>query len=150
MPDAAQPLLPMFDDEALAAPMAPAEPARTRRAPKAGPPTMRPGDARDLRAARRSFLGLAAAWNLSGPEVLRLLGEPLADEAERHERLRALLSVHRSLQLLAPDPTRCRALLRQPDPAFDDGSPLSLMLAGGQEAIARVRVHLAAQVAALP
>lgn len=140
----AQPLLPMFEDGALAAP---APMARKRRARKATLAALKPDNVAELRAARYAFLGLASCWGLSGEEVLRLLGEPVAAEAERHERLQALLGIRRSLQLLASDPDRCRLLLRQPDPVFDGHSPLSLMLAGGLAAIVRVRVHFAARVA---
>ncbi len=140
----AQPLLPMFDEGALAAP---APTVRKPQARTAAPAARKSGGVAELRAARYAFLGLASCWGLSGEEVLRLLGEPVAAEAERHERLQALLGIRRSLQLLASDPDRCRLLLRQPDPAFDGHSPLGLMLAGGPAAITRVRLHFAARVA---
>lgn len=139
----AQPLLPMFEDGALAASV---PIARKREARKAASAALKPDNVAELRAARYAFLGLASCWGLSGEEVLRLLGEPVAAEAERHERLQALLGIRRSLQLLASDPDRCRLLLRQPDPAFDGHSPLGLMLAGGPAAITRVRLHFAARV----
>lgn len=98
----------------------------------------------ELRALRFAFLGLVARWDLSAREALTLMGEPLEGEAERVDRLRALVGVGRLLLTLDPEREQCRALLRQPCPALGDAAPLQLMLAGGRPAIAKVNAHLAA------
>jgi hypothetical protein len=85
-----------------------------------------------------------ARWSLTGAETLTLLGEPLSEEHERHERLQALLGAHRSLLLLAPDPARCAKLLRDPDLALEGLSMLQVMINDGLPGIARVRAHLLA------
>jgi hypothetical protein len=100
----------------------------------------------DQRASRRAYLGVAARWSLTGPETLTLLGEPICDENERHERLQGLLGAHRSLLLLAPDPGRCARLLRDPDPALEGLSMLQVMIKDGLPGIARVRAHLLARL----
>lgn len=56
--------------------------------------------------------------------------------------MNALLGVRRSLLLIAPEPARCAALLRSPEPAFKGASLLQAMLLGGLPAIERVRAHL--------
>ena len=96
----------------------------------------------DLRAARRAYLGVVARWSLTGAEALTLLGEPLCDEEERYERLQGLLSAHRSLLLLAPDPARCVRLLREATPSLDGAYMLQVMMVQGLPGIARVRAHL--------
>ncbi len=94
------------------------------------------------RAARHAYLGVAARWSLTGPEALKLLGELLCDENERHERLQGVLGAHRSLLLLAPDPARCAKLLREACSPLEGASMLRVMLAQGLPGIARVRAHL--------
>lgn len=100
----------------------------------------------DLRAARRAYLGVVMRWSLTAAEALTLLGEPLCDENERQERLQGLLGAHRSLLLLAPDPERCAALLRQVDPALGGASMLRVMMEQGLPGLARVRAHLLARL----
>ena len=82
---------------------------------------------------------MAARWSLSGVEALTLLGEPLSDGTERQDRLQSLLGVHRSLLLIAPDPERCRRVLREGTPFLDGSSMLQIMLSYGLPGTARVR-----------
>ena len=107
------------------------------------PDALRTGE---LRALRCAFLGLAIGWELSGREALALLGEPMENEAERHERMWALAGVNRSLGLLFPEPNGHKAYLRGSCPSLGGVSPLQLMLEGGRPAIAKLREHLAAKV----
>ena len=141
MLDATQPWLPLLDDEpGTDAPVLKA----TRRAVSAPPPA---GKAEpESRAARQAFIGVVSSWALSATEALRLLGEPLSSEAERMERLRGVLGAHRTLLLIAPEPTRYAELLRRPDPAFEGASLLEVMLQQGGPGIAQVRPHLLTQI----
>lgn len=155
MLDARQPELPLE----LGAPATPVLPrARRRQAPRTGPVQGRGDDgasepargacaAAELTALRRTFLGLAAQWALSGPEALELLGEPRAGEAEREARLRALVGLGRSLGRLEPRPEGAAQLLRQADPAWGGASPLQVLLAGDSATLQQVRAALAARAA---
>ena len=157
MLDAAQLWLPTLDGPApgdrMPAPAA-ARPRRARRGlapltpPAVLPPSPQRPDVDDAqrRATRQAFLGIAVRWALSATEALTLLGEPLSDEAERHERLEALLGCHRSLLFLAPDAGRCARLLREPEPALESASLLEMMLTGGVSGLVRARQHLAARL----
>ena len=140
MLDATQPWLPLLYDEPRTDPPV----RRSRRRALPAPQAATPG--RDDRAARQAFLGVASSWALSATEALRLLGEPLSDEAERLERLHGALNAHRSLLLIAPEPRSYTELLRRSDPVFDGASMLEVMLQQGLPSIARVRAHLLAQI----
>ena len=142
MLNATQPWLPLLDDEPRSEP--PVRKGRRRAVPARAP--VLPTPARRDRAARQAFLGIASSWALTATEALRLLGEPLSREAERHERLHGVLGVHRSLLLLSPEPAHYTALLRRPDPALDGGCLLDSMLRQGLSGITRARVHLLAQI----
>ncbi len=98
-----------------------------------------------LWVSRRAYLGVVTRWSLTGAEALALLGEPLSNENERHERLQGLLGAHRSLLLLAPDPAHRARLLREPLSSLDGTSMLQVMLEHGLPGMARVRAHLRAQ-----
>ncbi len=142
MLNAAQPWLPLLDDEPRSEP--PVSKGRRRTILTRAPAV--PTRAREDRAARQAFLGIASSWALTATEALRLLGEPLSCEAERHERLHGVLGVPRSLLLIAPEPARYTTLLRRPDPELDEGSLLDLMLQHGLPGIAQARAHLLAQI----
>jgi hypothetical protein len=101
-------------------------------------------DPRQARALRWAFLGIARSWTLSGSEALALLGEPWSDEAERLERMHALLGAHHSLLLLAPG--RVSELVRAPTPLLEGASPLEVLLRDGLPGTARVRAHLVAML----
>ena len=131
MLDAAQPWLPLLDDE----PRTDMPVRKARRRAIAGPPAAKPEPG--SRAARQAFLGVASSGVLSATEALRLLGEPLSSEAERLERLQGVLGAHRSLRLIAPEPARYTELLRRPDPTFGGMSLLQAMLQEGVPGIAR-------------
>ncbi len=134
--------LPTLACEPVSAPSGATPARRARPRPQAVAAPVGP----DQRASRRAYLGVVARWSLTGPETLTLLGEPLCDEGERHERLQALLGAHRSLLLLAPDPGRCARLLRDPDPALEGLSMLQVMIKDGLPGMARVRAHLLARL----
>lgn len=148
MLDLSQPSLPLLGlEQAVDRPEQVTSRRPRKPVPSAAPdptPALDGCGAAELRALRLAFLGVASRWALSGAEALTLLGEPLAAEPERHERLNALVGLNRSLLLLLPEPDRALGYLRRPCPDFDEASPLQLMLAGGASAIARVRAHLAA------
>jgi len=142
MLDATQPWLPLLDDEPRADP----PPVRkTRRRAGSAPTANCPG--LEHRAARQAFLGVVASWALSATEALRLLGEPLSNEAERLDRLQGILGAHRSLLLIAPESGRTAQLLRRPDPALAGASLLEVMLQEGLPGISRARALLLAQIA---
>jgi hypothetical protein len=140
MLDVTQPWLPLLDDE----PRTDVPVRKAKRRAVSPPPASDPRP--DSRAARQAFLGVVSSWALSATEALRLLGEPLSCEAERLERLHGVLGAHRSLLLIAPERARYADLLRRPDPALDELSPLEIMLQQGLPGIARVRAHLLAQI----
>ncbi len=147
MLDAAQLWLPTLAQELGAALHAPSGTRRGRAAkPRARAAPLAAQAAPDLRASRRAFLGVVARWSLTGAEALSLLGEPMSDEPERHERLRGLLGAHRSLLLLAPDPAHCARLLREPDPTLEGACMLRVMMRDGLPGIERVRAHLLARL----
>ena len=157
MLDTAQLWLPTLDGSAYGDRTPAPATARPRRAKRSvvrltppaslAPPPQRPDpcDAQ-RRATRQAFLGIAVRWGLSATEALTLLGEPLSDEAERHERLEALLGCHRLLLFLAPDAGRCARLLREPEPTLERASLLEVMLTGGVSGLVRARQHLAARL----
>jgi hypothetical protein len=140
MLDMTQPWLPLLDDE----PRIEVPVRKAKRRAVSAPPATAPGP--ESRAARQAFLGVASSWALSATEALRLLGEPLSNEAERLERLHGVLGAHRSLLLIAPERGRTAELLRRSDAAFDGASMLEVMLQQGLPGIAKVRAHLLAQV----
>lgn len=138
--DAAQPWLPLLEEEAR-----PDPPLRRSQRRRAAPALVSSG-AREHRAARLAFLGLVSSWALTATEALTLLGEPLSSEAERLERIDGVLGARRSLQLIAPDLGRAAEILRQPDPALEGASLLGIMLRDGLPGIARARAHIMAQL----
>ena len=140
MLDATQPWLPLLDNEPATDPPI----RRARRRSLDAPPVATPGP--QHRAVRQAFLGVAASWGLTATEARRLLGEPLSHEAERLEWLDGILGAHRSLRLIAPEPARYGARLRQPEPAFGSASLLDVMLQDGLPGIAQVRAHLVARI----
>ena len=106
----------------------------------------------------RAFSRIAAAWQLSVDEQLRLLGQPPRStffawrrEPERAslprdtlERLSYLLGIWKSLQILLPEPEAADAWLRRPNqaPAFGGKSALERMLAGNVSDLHAVRIYL--------
>ena len=138
--DAAQPWLPLLDEE----PRIDLPVRRTRRRSAASP--LVACDAREHRAARLAFLGVVSSWALTATEAPTLLGEPLSSEAERFERIGGLLGARRSLLLIAPEPGRAAEILRRPDPALEGASLLEIMLRDGVPGIAQVRAHLLARI----
>src|SRR3954452_3962293 len=96
-------------------------------------------------AGLRAFENIAAAWELSIAEQLRLLGigsrstffkwrrerEPRLP-ADTLERLSYLLGIYKSLQILLPDPGAADAWVRKPNTAapFGGRSALDRMLSG--------------------
>lgn len=109
-------------------------------------PTSLASNEREHRAARLAFLGVTSSWALTATEALMLLGEPLSSEAERLERIDGMLGARRSLQLIAPEPSRAAEILRRPDPALRGASLLEVMLRDGLPGITQVRAHLVARI----
>jgi hypothetical protein len=109
-------------------------------------------------AGLRAFERIAAAWQLSVDEQLRLLGQPPRSTFfawRRHperaglsrdtlERLSYLLGIWKSLQILLPDGAAADAWVRQPNaaPPFGGRSALERMLAGNVSDLHAVRVYL--------
>jgi hypothetical protein len=109
-------------------------------------------------AGLRAFERIAAAWQLSVDEQLRLLGQPPRStffawrkHPERAslprdtlERLSYLLGIWKSLQILLPDAAAADAWVRRPNaaPAFGGRSALARMLAGNVSDLHAVRVYL--------
>ena len=148
---AVQPWLPLLHPELSTEPLLERPGGAPRRKPRRKP-VEGTGETRaglstsctgEQRAARQAYLGLVACWDLSAADALRLLGEPVSGEDERTRRLEALLGARRSLGLIVPEPARCAALLRRPEPALEGASMLQAMLVAGLPAIERVRAHLA-------
>ncbi|MBL8325921.1 MAG: DUF2384 domain-containing protein [Rubrivivax sp.] len=125
-------------------------------APEAAPPAFEPGQLAG--AGLRAFERIAAAWQLSVDEQLRLLGQPPRSTFfawRRHperaslprdtlERLSYLLGIWKSLQILLPEPSAADAWVRQPNSAapFGGRSALARMLAGNVSDLHAVRVYL--------
>lgn len=97
-----QPWLPLLAPEPPVeeAHNAPARKARRKIAARTRSDT----DAVERHASRQAYLGLVARWSLSGLEALTPPGKPSSGEAEREERLHALLGAHCSSLLIAPEP----------------------------------------------
>jgi hypothetical protein len=109
----------------------------------------------------RTFLAIADLWGLSEEQRRILLGLPSrstyhawAKAAREHRgvaldldvllRISAVLGIHKALQILHADEAEGIAWLRRPHAAsiFGGAPPLSLMLAGTQDALLTVRRHL--------
>ena len=136
--DAAQPTLPFSDQlPSLLAPRA------AKKKSVRYPVLEQPTSPAQMRAMRQAFLGLVERWALSGPETLKLLGEPFEDEPAREARLNALLGVGRSLLLVLPEGDHCLCYLRRPCADFAGASVLQIMLTEGLAGIERVREFLA-------
>jgi hypothetical protein len=97
-------------------------------------------------------------WGLSGKERLQLLGlspnsrsslkryrkgKPLPNRPDLLERVGYLLSVHKSLGLLFPhNPDIKTSWIRKRNKAFDDSTPLDLMISEGLVGLAKVSRYL--------
>ncbi len=109
-------------------------------------------------AGLRAFARIAAAWDLSVDEQLRLLGQPPRStffawrkHPERAtlprdtlERLSNLVGIWKSLQILLPDAGAADAWVRKPNQAspFGGRSALDRMLAGNVADLNLVRRYL--------
>jgi hypothetical protein len=108
----------------------------------------------------RAFVGIAAAWGLSVPEQLKLLG--LASRstffkwkrvasprlpADTLERISYLLGIYKSLQILLPNTAAADAWVRKPNDAvpFGGRSALERMLGGQVADLYVVRQYLDAE-----
>lgn len=117
-----------------------------------------PGPAEMGAAGLRAFERIAAAWQLSIDEQLRLLGQPPRStffawrkhperaslSRDTLERLSYLLGIWKSLEILLPDAAAADAWVRRPNaaPAFGGRSALERMLAGNVSDLHAVRVYL--------
>lgn len=112
-------------------------------------------------AAWRTFERLAAAWQLTLPEKLSLLGVTRAtwyqweqgraavlDEAVRR-RLTYVFGIFAALQALLPVPARAHEWLRKPNraPLFAGSTALARLLSGDIEDLKRVREYVDAALA---
>ncbi|MGE0799503.1 MAG: antitoxin Xre-like helix-turn-helix domain-containing protein [Lautropia sp.] len=109
-------------------------------------------------AGIRAFTRIAALWQLSVDEQLRLLGTPPRStffawrkQPERAslpkdtlERISNLLGIYKSLQILFPEPGIADAWVRKPNSAaiFGGRSALDRMLAGNVSDLNLVRRYL--------
>ena len=116
------------------------------------------GHARLAAAGLRSFMRIAASWQLSIDEQLRLLGAPPRstyfawrkhpDKAtlprDTLERLSNILGIYKSLQILLPDTAAADAWVKKPNaaPPFGGRSALARMLAGNVSDLNLVRRYL--------
>lgn len=109
-------------------------------------------------AGLRAFSRIAALWQLSVDEQLKLLGEPprstfyawrknpgtASVPRDTLERLSNVLGIYKSLQILMPDAARADAWIRLPNdaPGFGGRSALDRMLAGNLSDMVFVRHYL--------
>lgn len=109
-------------------------------------------------AGIRAFCRLAALWQLSVEQQLRLLGEPGRStffawrkhpekahlSRDTLERISCLLGIYKSLQILFPDPAVADAWVHKPNDAalFGGASALQRMLAGNLGDLYAVRHYL--------
>ena len=138
MLDLLQPPLPVFDHEGTEVPSVQSGRRQPQRRPRPvirlGPtaPTPITCEAAERRALRLAFLGLTARRALSGADVLTLLGEPLASEPERHERMGVLVGLNRSLLLICRSRTTRWATCAAPAPPSTASLPSSSCLPEGR------------------
>jgi hypothetical protein len=88
-------------------------------------------DDADLDKART----IAAAWGLTDPEAQQLLDDPRC--------VSCVLNIDDSLCRIYPTQERARAWPVRPNRAFDDKTPLDVMLSGGIEQVRKyLRYHV--------
>jgi len=115
---------------------------------------------RMARAGLRAFFRIAALWNLSVEEQMRLLGSPARStyfkwkkegaDALPHdvlERISYILGIYKALQILLPNEEAADAWVRQPNDArpFGGRSALDRMLSGNVADLYEVRRYLDAE-----
>lgn len=116
----------------------------------------------DLAAAGlRAFLRIAALWQLSVDEQLRLLGDPARStyfkwkkegspqlNRDMLERISYILGIYKALQILLPEPASADAWIRRPNdaPPFGGRPALERMLSGNVADLYVVRQYLDAQL----
>lgn len=124
-------------------------------------PSDRPVTAADMaQAGLRAFFRIAALWDLSVEEQIRLLGSPArstyfkwkregAESLPRDvlERISYLLGIYKDLQLLLPDEAAADGWVRAPNDAqpFGGASALERMLSGNVADLYEVRRYLDAE-----
>ncbi|MHB1167874.1 MAG: antitoxin Xre/MbcA/ParS toxin-binding domain-containing protein [Longimicrobiales bacterium] len=112
------------------------------------------------RAGLRTFFRIAALWDLSVEEQMRLLGGPARStyfkwkkegaESLPHdvlERISYVLGIYKALQVLLPDEAAADAWVRRPNDAapFGGRSALKRMLSGNVADLYEVRRYLDAE-----
>lgn len=115
---------------------------------------------RMARAGLRAFFRIAALWNLSVEEQMRLLGSPArstyfkwkkegASSLPRDvlERISYVLGIYKSLAILLPDESAADDWIRKPNsaPLFGGRSALERMLSGNVADLYVVRQYLDAE-----
>lgn len=109
------------------------------------------------RHAFLAFVRLAEHWRLSTDQQIRLLGSPARSTffkwkkeggqlpSDTLERISHLLSVHKCLTILFPDPARADEWIWRPNRYWHDQSALDRMLTGTMADLIDVRRYLDAQ-----
>lgn len=110
--------------------------------------------------ALRAFFNIASAWDLSGAQQRKLLGNPPSSTFFKWKRDRAgslprdvlerisyILGIYKALQILIPDEARADAWISRPNtaPIFGGSSALDRMLGGNVGDLYAVRQYLDAQ-----
>lgn len=117
-------------------------------------------EARMAQAGLRTFFRIAALWDLSVEEQMRLLGSPArstyfkwkkegAESLPQDvlERISYVLGIYKALQVLLPDEAAADAWVRRPNDAqpFGGRSALDRMLSGHVADLYEVRRYLDAE-----
>lgn len=120
----------------------------------------KPSTASGAGAALRAFFRIAALWELSAEEQMRLLGvsatstfyhwrksSPAILPRDTLERLSYIVGIYKALQILLPDPRAADGWIRKPNAALTFGgrSALQRMLSGNVADLFVVRQYLDAQ-----
>ena len=100
----------------------------------------------------RAVIGLCRRWELTDHQAEILLDLPpgagvdqLTEEGKT--RVEHLLGILAALRALFRDPARAHAWVKRPNSIYDGRTALDVMLAGGLDAIIRVRRYLEAECA---
>lgn len=112
----------------------------------------------EQQALIRSILRIFRNWNVGEELACQILGEPDVDLVARWrveensapsclvlERMAIVLMIHAGLRRLYREPERGYAWMQRPNMSFDDRTPIAMIVAGGDEALLRVKAYLDAE-----